>query len=511
MPPTSISRPTRPMARRPPSTTSPLTSASSVASMPVASGMLRRIFRRSRHPHIYILILCDLLVILLSTMGALWGRSSMPALAEAPDVELLVAQIAVPLSAGWLAILALSGAYSVRNHGVGTSEYNRVLGSSLVTAGALGVISYLAQIPLSRAYYVLLFAIGVPLLLISRVSIRRLVHALRRRRHLSQRVIVAGAPHRTAELIDVVRRESWLGYHVVGQALSTHRESENDTVPVIGDLANVVQAVENAEADVVIFTEGAFPTSAHFRRAVWELEQHSIDVVVVPGMTDISASRLQIRPVAGLPLVHVGRPTTQAANRFLKRLFDLIVTSLGLIVALPVMAIVALAIKMDDRGPVIFVQERVGRNGQTFRLLKFRSMVVDAEARLADLARDNEGSGVLFKMTNDPRVTGVGKYIRKWSLDELPQLFNILIGQMSLVGPRPALPSEVARYDVDMRRRLEVRPGLTGLWQVSGRSNLSWKDTVRLDLYYTDNWSLLQDVSIIVRTVNAVWHSRGAF
>lgn len=493
--------------------TTPRSSHTSVRSPESATASHKRWgspFRRW-HPRgdALLLVLTDAVTIALSTLIALWGRNSL--IPETTDVQELVAQIAIPLALAWLLMLALSGAYAARNRGVGTSEFNRVLAGSLITAGGLGVASYLLQIPLSRAYYILLFVFGIPLLFTSRLLLRRLVHRLHRQGRLTHRVIVAGTPHRTAELIKVVRRESWLGYQVVGQALAADREAENDSVPIVADLRNLVNAVENVDADIVIFTEGAFATSAEFRRVVWELEEQSIDVVVVPGMTDISASRIAVRPVAGLPLVHVERPTTQAANRVLKRVFDIIVTGIGMLVALPVMAAVALAIKLDDGGPIIFTQERVGRNGETFRFLKFRSMVVDAENRLAELRTNNEGAGVLFKMTDDPRITKVGKWLRKWSLDELPQLFNIMRGEMSLVGPRPALPREVAKYDDDMRRRLEVRPGLTGLWQVSGRSNLSWEDTVRLDLYYTDNWSMVQDISILARTLDAVLLSRGAY
>ena len=182
-----------------------------------------------------------------------------------------------------------------------------------------------------------------------------------------------------------------------------------------------------------------------------------------------------------------------------------------LLLAAPVMGAVALAIKLEDGGPVLFKQPRVGRKGEIFDCLKFRSMSVDAEARLAELMAANEGSGPLFKMTHDPRITGVGRFIRRFSLDELPQLWNALRGDMSLVGPRPALPTEVAQYDSDTRRRLDVRPGLTGLWQVSGRSNLSWDDTVRLDLYYVDNWSLIQDVMILARTAKAILGTSGAY
>ncbi|MBI5028239.1 MAG: exopolysaccharide biosynthesis polyprenyl glycosylphosphotransferase, partial [Actinobacteria bacterium] len=199
------------------------------------------------------------------------------------------------------------------------------------------------------------------------------------------------------------------------------------------------------------------------------------------------------------------------AARWIKRLFGVVGSALLLLLPSPVMGLVALAIKLEDRGPVMFRQTRVGRKGQVFECLKFRSMSVDAEARLAALMAKNEGAGPLFKMTNDPRITRVGRFIRRFSLDELPQLWNALRGDMSLVGPRPALPTEVAQYDSDTRRRLDVRPGLTGLWQVSGRSNLSWDDTVRLDLYYVDNWSMVQDLMILAKTAKAVVGSAGAY
>jgi exopolysaccharide biosynthesis polyprenyl glycosylphosphotransferase len=234
-------------------------------------------------------------------------------------------------------------------------------------------------------------------------------------------------------------------------------------------------------------------------------------MIVVPNVADISAQRLDVRPVAGLPLVDVERPQAIAATRWIKRSFDLAVSALLLVLAAPVLAGVALAIWLEDRGPVLFRQVRVGRGGEEFNCLKFRSMCVDAEARLAELQARNQGAGLLFKIADDPRITRVGRFIRRYSLDELPQLWNAFRGDMSLVGPRPALPREVAQYDSDTRRRLDVRPGLTGLWQVSGRSNLSWEDTVRLDLFYVDNWSMVQDLAILAKTARAVLGSDGAY
>ena len=234
-------------------------------------------------------------------------------------------------------------------------------------------------------------------------------------------------------------------------------------------------------------------------------------MIVVPALTEVSAQRLDVRPVAGLPLVDVDRPQAIEAARWVKRTYDILGSAILLLLAAPVMGLTALAIKLEDGGPVIFRQRRVGLKGEEFDCLKFRSMCIDAEARLAALAAQNEGAGPLFKLTHDPRITRVGRFIRRFSLDELPQLWNALRGDMSLVGPRPALPTEVAQYDSDTRRRLDVRPGLTGLWQVSGRSNLSWDDTVRLDLYYVDNWSMVQDLMILARTAKAVVGSAGAY
>ena len=244
---------------------------------------------------------------------------------------------------------------------------------------------------------------------------------------------------------------------------------------------------------------------------MWDLEGHSVRAIIVPSLTDVSSERLKVRPVAGLPLVHVEAPRAVHASHWAKRAFD-VVGSLGLMLLIsPVLLATALAVKLHDGGPVLFRQTRIGRDGRPFSCLKFRSMVTDAENLRADLEVNHERSSVLFKMVDDPRVTRPGKLIRRLSIDELPQLWNVLRGQMSLVGPRPPLPHEAASYGSDMRRRLRVRPGMTGLWQVSGRSDLSWDETVRLDLFYVDNWSMVQDINILMRTVSAVLGSRGAY
>ena len=247
------------------------------------------------------------------------------------------------------------------------------------------------------------------------------------------------------------------------------------------------------------------------RELAWQLEETGTDLCVAPALLDVAGPRTTIRPVAGLPLLQVDHPELAGGKQVIKAVFDRAVAGLALILLAPLFAVIAVAIRLDDQGPVFFRQTRVGLDGRTFKLCKFRTMVVDAEQRLAQLEALNEGAGVLFKMRRDPRVTKVGAWLRRWSLDELPQLFNVLSGDMSLVGPRPALPREVARYGDHMRRRLVVKPGITGLWQVSGRSGLPWEEAFRLDLRYVDNWSLALDLQILWKTWSAVIHGSGAY
>ena len=246
------------------------------------------------------------------------------------------------------------------------------------------------------------------------------------------------------------------------------------------------------------------------RRLAWQLEGTGVDLVVAPQLTDIAGPRVHIRPVEGLPLLYVEEPKISGVGWLIKNFLDRLLALLGLIVLIPLFVAVAIAIRLSDKGPIFFRQARTGREGQTFRVWKFRTMYVDAEDRLAEMDDMNESDGMLFKIKNDPRVFPVGRFLRASSIDELPQLINVLLGEMSLVGPRP-LPADDGDFLGDVRRRLLVRPGITGLWQVSGRSDLSWDDAVRLDLYYVDNWSLVLDLHILWRTIGVVLRSKGAY
>jgi exopolysaccharide biosynthesis polyprenyl glycosylphosphotransferase len=455
----------------------------------------------------------DLTLLCTATLVAALGRQHLGLFAARNDIADYVLVAAVPLVLGWWFVVRGVGCYARDVFGAGTEEFKRVIRASVLSAGLVGVGCYLTSFALSRGFFFLVFTVGTPLLLLGRVALRRSIRQARARGHLRERVLIAGNLAHVDELAAVLRRESWLGYTVVG-ALGAAPAGVTETtagIPVLGCTSTAAALVEETEAEVIVFAEGAFDSSADLRRAMWELEGLPVQSIVVPSLTDVSGQRLKVRPVAGLPLVHLQAPRALQASRWAKRTFDVVGASLLLLLVTPLTLTAALAVKLHDGGPVLFRQTRVGRDGQPFGCLKFRSMVVDAERLLAGLQRSGAGNTVLFKMSDDPRVTRPGRLIRRFSIDELPQLWNVVRGQMSLVGPRPPLPEEVTRYGDDMARRLRVRPGLTGLWQVSGRSDLSWDDTVRLDLYYVDNWSMVQDLVILARTLRAVVSSRGAY
>jgi exopolysaccharide biosynthesis polyprenyl glycosylphosphotransferase len=456
----------------------------------------------------------DLVIISAATALAAVGRTRLEIFEFSNDVNQVAQSVGLWIVVAWmLANLAL-GTYTSSHLGVGTIEYARVCSAAGLTAGAIGILSYLTKFDLSRGFFVLIFAIGLPTVLLWRWYARRLVHHAHLGGHLLTRVLISGSVSHVDDVAAVLERERWLGYRIVGALVPSSQPARTTPkgVPVVGTTAETASSVLAEKADMVVFTEGAFPSATDFRRIAWDLEGHQVQMAVVPSLSDISSGRMAMRPVGGLPLVHVEQPQSLGASRGLKRAFDFVGATLLLLLAAPVMIVFAIATKLQDGGPVLFRQTRVGREGELFECLKFRSMVVDAEAKLSSITHLNQNAdGVLFKAQRDPRITKVGAFMRRYSIDELPQLINVVNGDMSLVGPRPALPAEVRRYVPDVQRRLHVRPGMTGLWQVSGRSDLSWDDTVRLDLYYVDNWSIVQDLSIMAKTIHAVFRPNGAY
>lgn len=419
--------------------------------------------------------------------------------------------LAVALPFVWVLWVAAARAYEHRFFGTGSDEYNRIFNAGIGLTAAVAILSYATKAEVARGYVVVALPLLTLLDLFARWALRRHLHRSRERGECMRRVVAVGHRDSVAGLIRELGRTPDHGMQIVGACLSDGGEGEPWHVPVHGGLGDVVQAVDRYRADTVAVLAGPDIDGLALRRLAWALEASGTQLLVASALIDVAGPRTTIRAIAGLPLLHVEHAELGGTRRFVKGAFDKVVAVLILLAALPVMALVALAIRLDDGGPALFAQRRVGRDGLPFRMLKFRTMVEDAERLRPRLVESHGGTSVIFKMRDDPRITRVGRLLRKYSLDELPQLFNVLLGDMSLVGPRPPLPSEVERYGADVHRRLVVKPGLTGLWQISGRSDLEWEDAVRLDLRYVENWSLTLDLLILGKTAAAVLRGDGAY
>jgi exopolysaccharide biosynthesis polyprenyl glycosylphosphotransferase len=416
----------------------------------------------------------------------------------------------------WVSVL-LAGGYDCRFIGLGSDEFRRVLNAAVSLIAGVAVLSYFAKLNLARGYTAVALPSVAVLDLAGRYLLRKRLHRLRSLGSCTRRVIAVGHAAAVADLVTTLRRDSYHGLSVVatclagaGGAAGTAGAQVAD-VPVAGELGSVTAAVGQFSADTVAVLACPEMDGRRLRELAWELEKTGTDLCVAPALLDVAGPRTTIRPVAGLPLLHVDHPELTGGKQAIKSAFDKMIAASALILLAPLFAAIALAIKYADRGPVFFRQTRVGKGGRVFTFYKFRTMVVDAEQRKPLLAARNEADGVLFKLRNDPRVTRPGSWLRRSSLDELPQLVNVLLGDMSLVGPRPALPEEAARYGDHMRRRLAVTPGITGLWQVSGRSDLPWEEAERLDLRYVENWSFALDLQILWKTGSAVIRGSGAY
>ena len=412
----------------------------------------------------------------------------------------------------WLIAVRVVGGYEMRFLGTGSDEFRRVLNAGVTLTSALILISYAGNMNLSRAYLAIGMSVLVTLDMLARFGLRKRLHKVRAQGGCMSTVVAVGHEPAVERLIKEFRREPYHGLEVVAACVpGKSAASEVAGVPVVGDVDATADVVRNLGAATVAVLSCPEMDGIKLRTLAWQLEKTGTDLYVAPALLDVAGPRTTIRPTAGLTLLHVDHPQLSGPRQVLKDLFDRSLAGLVLLVLSPLMLTIALAIRLSDKGPVLFTQIRVGKDGRPFKIYKFRTMVVDAEARLAELREKNEFDGVLFKIRRDPRVTAVGARLRKWSLDELPQLFNILLGEMSLVGPRPALPEEAARYADHVRRRLVVKPGLTGLWQVGGRSDLSWDESVRLDLRYVENWSLALDLQILWKTMPVLLRRTGAY
>ncbi len=475
--------------------------------------------RARQRAYVRAVFLIDVAMITLAVIGGYsvrFGGLSEGFGGGAPRDSTPYAIIMVGLGLVWLVSLKLMRGYDARLLGYGVDEYRRVSAATIRLAGAIAIVGYVVDLGVARWFLVLTFTLGLVGLAIGRYGARKWLHRARKRDGAwSRQVLVVGDAVHINELVATLRREPYAGYHVVGacipDALIAPVPQRLGDVPVVGSFRTVLEAVESTGVDTVAVTTSGELTATRLRRLGWQLEGTGVDMVLAPALTDVAGPRIHTRPVAGLPLIHVEAPEFRGGRKLVKGFFDRAAALIALTLAAPLLVAIAIAIKLDGRGPVFFRQTRVGMSGKEFGVFKFRTMVVNAEEVLAQLKARNETNGLMFKMRDDPRVTRVGRFLRRYSLDELPQLVNVLLGQMSLVGPRPPLPREVARYDGDVARRLLVKPGITGLWQVSGRSDLTWEDGIRLDLYYVENWSLTADLAILWKTVGAVIASRGAY
>ena len=422
----------------------------------------------------------------------------------------LALSLALPLL--WIGALKLAGAYDVRFIGTGSDEFRKVLNAGIGLTAAVALFSYTVNLQLSRGYVVIALPSLTLFDLVARYMLRKRLHKLRASGRCMHNVVAVGHELAVADLIAELRRDCYHGLKVVGACVARPGEcDELAGVPVYGGLDDVTAAVKAFEADTVAVTVCPEMDGIRLRSLAWKLEETGTDLCVAPRLLDVAGPRTTIRPTAGLTLLHVDHPQLEGFRVVVKDLFDRCAAAAALIMLAPLMAALAMTIWLSDRGPVFFTQVRVGKDGRAFRIYKFRTMVVDAELRKAELMDRNEHDGVLFKLHKDPRVTAIGARLRRWSIDELPQLFNVFLGDMSLVGPRPALPAEAEKYAEHVRRRLVVKPGITGLWQVNGRSDLSWDESVRLDLRYVENWSFALDLQILWKTVSAILQGSGAY
>ncbi|CAM3598777.1 sugar transferase [Smaragdicoccus niigatensis] len=434
------------------------------------------------------------------------------------DSEFTYTALSILLILSWLSLLSMLRTRTPWIVGSGPEEYRRVIDSTLRLFGGIAIVALVFQLNIARGYLAIALPLGLVLLLFSRWLWRQRLVAKRRAGASLSPVVVIGNPDAVREFAVRFSGSPSDGLQVVGACVPGYAgrrgkviHGGNRMIPIYGDERSILEAIEHFGADTVAVTATEQLGSRGIKELIWTLEPYDIELLVTPGVSDVAGSRMMLHPGNDVNLIHISKPTYSGAQRVAKTTFDLLFATMALIAVAPVMLIIALCIKLSSRGPVFYAAERVGLNGKPFSMLKFRSMVVDADARREELEHQNEAGGPLFKIREDPRVTGVGKIIRRYSLDELPQFINVLKRDMSIVGPRPPMANEVSTYDGAVHRRLLVRPGLTGLWQVSGRSDLSWDESVRLDLYYVENWSLVTDCLLVLKTIRAVVRPNGAY
>jgi exopolysaccharide biosynthesis polyprenyl glycosylphosphotransferase len=421
-----------------------------------------------------------------------------------------IAALSIP---AWPVLFAQQGLFQARHLSRRIEELRRLVNATFLGVVVMAGISVVLQVPLSRGWLVAAGCAVFAMVAAEREILRQTVKRRRTEGKLSRKVVLVGDNSEADELVTMLQQSRELGYDVVGRVSDDAPDgadplTPSHRLPYLGTTENILEVVRAAGASsVVVATTGISLDGAN--RLVRDLTREGIYVELSSAMRDIATRRVTLRPLGRYPVMCV-EPVTSTWRSVAKRSFDIVAATLGLILVSPVLLLAAIAIRVTSGSGVLFTQTRVGRNGSPFTVYKLRTMVHGAESMLPELLEHNEAAGPMFKMAKDPRVTTVGHFLRKTSIDELPQLFNVVKGDMSLVGPRPALPHEAVQWNDDLKERLRVKPGMTGNWQVNGRFTASMEDYQRLDLYYVDNWSLVTDLVILAKTIPAVLRRNGA-
>lgn len=410
----------------------------------------------------------------------------------------------------WPVVFAVYGLYDLRRPTHATAEFRRLFNAAVMSVLLVVLVTFIAETDPRRELIPALLVVCLGTVTIGRLISRRLTHVLNARAVTSQLTLIAGTNDEARALARTLMRRPWMGYRVCGFVEVTRSGLEvMDGIPVLGTVDDIAQ-ISSAHRVRAVIIAGSAAGGATLQNIDTALPA-DVNVRVSTGLPNLGAARVILEPIDGMALFSLRRHRFSRRQRVQKRALDLFVTSIALVVAAPLMLGIALVIRLTSPGPVLFRQRRVGAQENCFTIFKFRTMVVNADAQRDGLVANNEADGLLFKMRRDPRVTKVGRLLRRTSLDELPQLFNVLRGEMSLVGPRPALPDETMRYVEAQRARLRVKPGVTGLWQVNGRHDLAFEDYVRYDLFYVENWSLTMDLYILAKTIPALLTARGSY
>ena len=423
--------------------------------------------------------------------------------------------VSLLLFAAWTAALFLDRTHDHRLIGSGPAEYQRVWQASWRLGAVVAVVAYMLRMEIGRGYLGVAFPLGLTLVFIGRYSWRQWLHRQRAAGRFQSRVLVVGHLRKAALLVAELKGAPNAGFGVVGACVPASEAvgGEAGGVEILGTMDDAATLAVDLRVDIVAVVGSDNMTTEALRRLGWDLEGSGIDIALTMAIRDVAGQRVTMQPVNGLPLVYVDEPRFAGPKYALKSVVDWVLAFVILVVVSPVLAVIAALVKLTSRGPVFYQQERVGVGSKTFKMIKFRSMVADAHERLDEAlaAEGVESVGLFYKPKNDVRVTPVGRVLRKYSLDELPQLLNVLRGEMSLVGPRPQIDREVAQYDRTAQRRLLVKPGLTGLWQISGRSELSAQEGIRMDVFYVENWTIFGDLLILSRTARAMLTGEGAY